>query len=74
MHDRSDYKHGWQLEQEWNEQSYGTVDNNSQRYLVRNKSSGRTSSGGWKEFSSQNRGHFHHHEADSEDEEQVKFV
>nr|XP_023030253.1 RING finger protein 113A [Leptinotarsa decemlineata] len=26
LHDRSDYKHGWQLEQEWNEGSYGQDD------------------------------------------------
>ena len=34
LHDRSDYKHGWQIEREWNEQSYGAVDNNSERYLI----------------------------------------
>jgi len=35
LHDRSDYKHGWQLEREWNEQSYGAADNDSERYLVK---------------------------------------
>ena len=24
LHDRSDYKSGWQLDMEWNEQRYGT--------------------------------------------------
>jgi RING finger protein 113A len=27
LHDRSDYKSGWQLDMEWNEQRYGTQDN-----------------------------------------------
>jgi hypothetical protein len=34
LHDRSDYKYGWQLEREWNEHSYGSVDNNSRQYFV----------------------------------------
>jgi hypothetical protein len=36
-HDRSDYKYGCQLEQEWNQQLYGANDNDSKRYLIENK-------------------------------------
>ena len=34
MHDRSDYKHGWQLEQEFIEGTYG-VDGNDNRYEIK---------------------------------------
>ncbi|CAF2661941.1 unnamed protein product [Rotaria sp. Silwood2] len=68
LHDRSDYKHGWQIEQEWNEQSYGAVDDNSQKYFVGNKG-GRSAA--WNAFSSGNKDHsHHHHEAKSDEEEQ----
>lgn len=50
LHDRSDYKHGWQIEREWNEQTYGSVDNNSQRYLVGDKDSGPTNHSSWSTF------------------------
>ncbi len=71
LHDRSDYKHGWQLEREWNEQSYGSVDNNSQQYLVGDKEAGHTNrSAAWSAFSSSNKEPSHeHHEADSDDEQ-----
>ncbi len=74
LHDRSDYKHGWQLEQEWNEQSYGSVDNNSQKYLVGDKTAGNTNrSAAWTAFSSGNKGLSNQqHDAESDDEEQVK--
>ncbi|CAF3606468.1 unnamed protein product [Rotaria sp. Silwood1] len=70
LHDRSDYKHGWQLEQEWNEQSYGSVDDNSQKYVVNDKSS---RSAAWNAFSSgkKDQSHHHHHpEGESDEEEQ----
>ena len=37
LHDRSDYKHGWQIEREWNEQTYGSVDANSSKYVIDDK-------------------------------------
>ncbi len=40
LHDRSDYKYGWQLEQEWNQQLYGAIDNDSKRYLIKTKNDG----------------------------------
>jgi len=71
LHDRSDYKHGWQLEQEWNERSYGSVDKTSQKYLVDDKTTGDTNrSAAWTAFSSKNKHHSHHHENESDEEEQ----
>ncbi|CAF1319981.1 unnamed protein product [Rotaria sordida] len=70
LHDRSDYKHGWQLEQEWKEQSYGAVDDNSQKYLVGDKDN---RSAAWNAFSSGNKNQSHrqhHDQAESDDEEQ----
>ena len=76
LHDRSDYKHGWQIEKEWNDQNYGAVDNDSQKYLIGDKAPGQThQSAAWSAFSSGNKGqaHEHHHEHDSDDE-QVTFI
>ncbi|UJR22434.1 hypothetical protein I4U23_025494 [Adineta vaga] len=69
LHDRSDYKHGWQLEREWNEQSYGAVDNNSQRYLVGDKAPDHTNrSAAWSAFSSGNQNAAHGHDVGSDDD------
>ncbi|CAF3148103.1 unnamed protein product [Rotaria sp. Silwood2] len=59
LHGRSDYKHGWQIEREWNEQSYGAVDDDSKRYYVRDKYDSHT-----------NRFHRsrHHHATESDEE------
>ncbi len=57
LHDRSDYKHGWQLEREWNEKLYGSVDNNSQKYLVGDEETADLSS-----RHRRHRRHHHHHE------------
>ena len=74
LHDRSDYKHGWQLEREWNDQSYGAVDNNSQRYLVGDKAAGDTNrSAAWSAFSSSNKDSSHQPDVGSDEEEQVRF-
>ncbi len=71
LHDRSDYKHGWQLEREWNDQSYGSVDNNSEKYLVGDKTN---RSAAWSAFSSGKQDHSHpHQDAESDEEEQVRF-
>ncbi|CAG9860178.1 unnamed protein product [Phyllotreta striolata] len=34
LHDRSDYKHGWQLEREWNEGTYAKEDEDDKRYEI----------------------------------------
>ncbi|KAG5899861.1 hypothetical protein JTB14_012328 [Gonioctena quinquepunctata] len=34
LHDRSDYKHGWQLEREWNEGSYGQDSDDETKYEI----------------------------------------
>ncbi|CAG9834854.1 unnamed protein product [Diabrotica balteata] len=34
LHDRSDYKHGWQLEREWNEGSYSKDSDDDTRYEI----------------------------------------
>ncbi len=63
------------MEREWNEQSYGSVDNNSQRYLVGDKGAGHTNrSAAWTAFSSGNKesSNHHHEAAASDDEEQVR--
>ena len=54
LHDRSDYKHGWQLEREWNEQTYGTVDKDSQRYLVGDRGAGQSNHSSWSTFTKGN--------------------
>ncbi|CAF1081647.1 unnamed protein product [Didymodactylos carnosus] len=63
LHDRSDYKHGWQLEREWNEQNYGGVDNDSARYLVKNTAN----QASWSSFSKK---HQHNPTEDGEDEDE----
>jgi RING finger protein 113A len=72
LHDRSDYKHGWQIEREWNDQSYGSVDNDSEKYLVGDKTN---RSAAWSAFSSGKKDSSSHHEHDveSDGEEQVTF-
>lgn len=73
LHDRSDYKHGWQLEREWNDQSYGSADKDSEKYLVGDKTN---RSAAWSAFSSGKKDapHQHNHEVGSDEEEQVRFV
>ncbi|KAJ8967420.1 hypothetical protein NQ314_002927 [Rhamnusium bicolor] len=34
LHDRSDYKHGWQLEREWNEGKYGEESDDDTKYEI----------------------------------------
>ncbi|KAL1502102.1 hypothetical protein ABEB36_007296 [Hypothenemus hampei] len=34
LHDRSDYKHGWQLEQEWQEGRYGAESDEDKKYEI----------------------------------------
>ncbi|XP_044744635.1 E3 ubiquitin-protein ligase RNF113A [Coccinella septempunctata] len=34
LHDRSDYKHGWQLEREWAEGNYGHDDDDDKKYEI----------------------------------------
>lgn len=34
LHDRSDYKHGWQLEREWNEGSYSRDSDDDTKYEI----------------------------------------
>ncbi|XP_018570995.1 RING finger protein 113A [Anoplophora glabripennis] len=34
LHDRSDYKHGWQLEREWNEGKYGEESDDESKYEI----------------------------------------
>ena len=68
LHDRSDYKHGWQIEREWNDQTYGAVDDNSERYLIPSKAGGNRSAA-WTAFSSSNKEH-QQPEGDSDGEEQ----
>lgn len=34
LHDRSDYKHGWQLEQEWDAGEYGKEDEDDKKYEI----------------------------------------
>ena len=69
LHDRSDYKHGWQIEREWNDQTYGAVDDNSERYLIGNKAGGNRSAA-WTAFSSGNKEHQQQIDGDSDGEEQ----
>lgn len=34
LHDRSDYKHGWQLEREWDEGKYGQDSDDDSKYEI----------------------------------------
>ena len=73
LHDRSDYKHGWQLEREWNEQTYGSVDKNAQKYYVGDKPAGETHrSAAWNAFASGQNAQSQH-QPQSDDEEQVNL-
>ncbi|CAF3289540.1 unnamed protein product [Rotaria socialis] len=70
LHDRSDYKHGWQLEREWNDQTYGNVDDNSQKYFVGDNKGGHSNrSAAWNAFASGKDQPDHHHHDDQSDEE-----
>ncbi|CAF1235669.1 unnamed protein product [Adineta steineri] len=69
LHDRSDYKHGWQLEKEWNEQSYGAVDNNSQQYVVDGKPDGESNrSAAWNAFSARQKERSRHRHPGADDD------
>ncbi|CAF4337507.1 unnamed protein product [Rotaria sp. Silwood2] len=69
LHDRSDYKHGWQLEQEWNERSYGTVDNESEKYSTANDIGINTRrSAAWKAFTLARKQRFRRHQLQSNDD------
>lgn len=68
LHDRSDYKHGWQLEREWNEQSYGSVDANSQKYLIDEKKT--PNQNHWSSFNSNKSSNLPINEDDSGDDDE----
>ncbi|CAF1327418.1 unnamed protein product [Rotaria sordida] len=74
LHDRSDYKYGWQLEEEWNKQTYGAVDDTSKKYIVDdNHGSHKHCSSAFYSCSSERkrRIHRHQHQHDIECDEEI---